>query len=290
MANLGDFVSIPAQSSQTIVPFPISSPAPYAAPVVSGGLGGEGGLLSALVLASVLGNGGLGRGGKDCDGDGNAATIAALSALVSNRNTGDNECSDAIALASILSKLGSIEASVPLAEAQVQLALAGSVANLTAQNTGNTQLLNNGINSVLLNNAGNTAALQSSICAVDTNVDRTGTMLLSAINADGDRTRTLITANQIAELNRIAAERQDEIIELRYNSRADRDRHGIEINMINNQNQNQLQFQQQAQVLGALHHGILEASQSIRATNQAINIGAGTQVASPTNTNSNVRA
>jgi len=59
--------------------------------------------------------------------------------------------------------------------------------------------------------------------------------------------------------------------------------------MTNNQNQNQLQFQQQAQILTTLSNGLVQALQSIQATNQAINIG-GTQMANPTNTNTNVRA
>lgn len=294
MANLGDMISLPQAAAS----------GGYAAPIFAGGypsgggLGGDG-ILTGLLLGSLVGNGGFGRGDhghahvpvcppapqiipvpfpdRDC------ATTDDLNALQASVNTGN-----------ILTGIADIKAAVPLAEAQVQLALAGAVSGITANNNASTALLNNGITngftSVLLNANQNANALQRDICNVDTNVDRTGTMLLSAITADGERTRSLIVANQIAELNRIAAERQDEIIELRYNNRADRDRHGVEVTMINNQSQNQLQFQAQAQVLNTLHHGIVDALQSIKATNQAINIGAGTQVANPTNTNSNVRA
>lgn len=304
MANLGDFISLPsAGASQGFV-----APAPVFAGGYAGGYGGgHGGLggdgiLTGLLLGSLVGNGGFGGRGRDHGGDytnnnanvsspqvvpfpyptPNYATTDDLNALQASVNTGN-----------ILTGISDIKAAVPLAEAQVQLALAGSVASLTANSNASTALLNNGITngftSVLLNAATNSNAIQRDIAAVDTNVDRTGTLLLAAINTDGERTRALITANTIAELNRIAAERQDEIIELRYNSRADRDRHGTEITLIQNQNQNQLQFQAQAQALNTLHHGIIDAVQSIKATNSAINIG-GTQLASPTNTNSNVRA
>lgn len=296
MANLGDFISLPsAAASQGFV-----APAPVFAGGYAGGYGGGdglggGGVLTGLILGSLVG-GGFGRDHGHAhapvcppapqiipvpfpDRDRDCATTDDLNALQASVNTGN-----------ILTGISDIKAAVPLAEAQVQLALAGAVSTLTANNNASTAILNNGQTSILLNAAQNANAIQRDICAVDTNVDRTGTMLLAAINNDGEKTRSLIVANQIAELNRIAAERQDEIIELRYNSRADRDRHGIEISMVNNQNQNQLQFQAQAQALNTLHHGILDAVQSIKATNQAINIGAGTQVANPTNTNSNVRA
>jgi hypothetical protein len=113
--------------------------------------------------------------------------------------------------------------------------------------------------------------------------------LSQAINADGEKTRALITAYENANTQRLLGERQDEINELRAEGRRRDDRHGIEINMTNQQNQNQLQFQQQAQALQNISNGVVAALQNIQATNQAINIG-GFQQANPTNTNTNVRA
>jgi len=52
------------------------------------------------------------------------------------------------------------------------------------------------------------------------------------------------------------------------------------------------QAQAQAQTQGhfdRLYHMLNDAAQNIRATNQAINIGAGTQTASPVNTSTNNR-
>ncbi len=256
MANLGDILTVPS--------------APAYAPAMGGdGLGG--GLIGGLVLGSLLNRGGL---GGSVTGDA-AATAGVLAAIASNETLG---------------QLADIKASVPLAEGQVQLALAQAVQQITSQNSANTNLLAQGQTTALLTAATNQALLARDIASVNTNVSATGAMVISAINADGNATRSLITNNQIAELNRIAAERQDEIIELRGDSRRDRDRHGIEINMINNQNQNQLQFQQQSQVLGSLTNCLADAVQSIRATNQAINIGSGVMAANPTNTNTNVRA
>jgi hypothetical protein len=311
MANLGDFVSIPAQSSSTAfvpVPTPMASygaPA-VAAPVVgSGGYGSDGGILSAIILASILGNNnglvGNGRGVATCVAEKDCATQASINALQDGMNTNH-----------ILNKLGSIEAAVPYNEAQVQLALAGLGDQLTRTITnGHTALTQNqfamqlqeanstaAVQSHIANStstlqnqlAGNTAAVLAGLNSVDTNVDRTGCAIINAVRDDGNATRALITENVIQGLRDDKVILANELAELRNERNRDRDRHGVEVTMINNQNQNQLQFQQQAQVLNTLQHGIIDALQSIRATNQAINIGAGTQVANPTNTNTNVRA
>lgn len=205
---------------------------------------------------------------------------------------------NAIDTSTITEMVGDVKAAVPLAESQVQLALAGTVGEIRGH-------LGQVENGVLVGQAAINKNISEAIAAslasqnnINVNMLQTSTAnlmatkdaqyaTLAAITADGEKTRALITENTIAQLNRLAAERQDEIIELRATAARDRDRHGIEINMINNQNQ--LQFQAQAQVLQTLSGGLVDALQSIRATNQAINIG-GTQLASPTNTNTNVRA
>lgn len=247
----------------------------------AGALGGGLGLVGGVLLGSLLNrNGGL------FGGEGAGAGAVGLQ--------------NAIDTSTITEMVGDVKASVPLAEAQVQLALAGAVGEIRTH-------LGQVENGVLVGqgaiNKNISEAIASSLAsqnAINVNVLQTSTAnlmatkdaqyaTLAAITADGEKTRALITENTIAQLNRLAAERQDEIIELRNAASRDRDRHGIEINMINNQNQNQLQFQAQAQVLQTLSGGLVDALQSIRATNQAINIG-GTQLASPTNTNTNVRA
>lgn len=244
-----------------------------------GGFGG-GGLIAGLVLGTLFNRrGGLGGEEGGCG---------------SHRN-------DCATTGDLLQQtLGDIKASVPLAEAQVQLALAGVQDTITTQANANaqyvaknitdsTQFLNQGNTAILLAQQSIAASLARDIATVDTNVDRQATALQIAINTDGERTRSLIVANQIAELNQKLTVAQLDGLELRQRNERDRERHSVEITMTNNQNQNQLQFQAQSQTLQTLSHGLLDALQSIRATNAAINIG-GTQLASPTNTNSNVRA
>jgi len=62
----------------------------------------------------------------------------------------------------------------------------------------------------------------------------------------------------------------------------------VQVNVTQSVAQAQAQQQQQAQ-FNNLSSLLLDAVQNIRATNQAINIGAGTQTANPLNTNTNVR-
>ncbi len=240
--------------------------------VLGGGDGmGGGGILSGLVLGALLGGRGFG-------GLGTAPVADAV--VTSNVATKEDL---------ILQTLGDIKASVPLAEGQVQLALAQNTAQLVAQANANTQAIQTGQTAAALTASTNAALAARDSATINTNVSSTGTMLLAAIKDDGEKTRALITSNQIAELNRIAAERQDEIIELRANNNRDRDRHGIEITMTNNQNQNQLQFQAQAQVLQGLTNALIEVGQIARATNSNVIVGntgatgVGAQNANPTN-------
>lgn len=222
--------------------------------------GGDGSTTSGLVLGLLLGRGGL-LGNQNDNGGARHVTQDDLNAQT----------------------LGDIKASIPYNEAQVQLALAAAMASLTSQTTANTQHLSSEMSTAALTAATNAALAARDAAAIMNLTSHEAGDTRAAIYADGQATRALITANQIAELNRIAAERQDEIIELRSINGRDRDRHGIEITMTNNQNQNQLQFQQQAQIQGQLATLIAGLNQNI--TNQAINIGSGRQNANPNNTN-----
>jgi len=250
------------------------------------GFGMGGGLIGGLLVGALLGRGG--RGGLFGGDDGVGC------------NGGANGLQSSIDTNSILQSLGDIKAAVPLAEAQVQLALAGQAASLTNQiNSANIATLNgqsqlglsiaNALSTAKDLAAAQTQTLSELINGVGNQVDRNLYQLATTITNDGAATRALITTNQIADLNRLAQERQDEIIELRNGSNRDRDRHGIEINMIQNQNQNQMQFQQQAQVLAQLANCLAEVGQVARATNSNVIVGntgastTGAQTASPTN-------
>lgn len=227
--------------------------------------------------------------GKYCDN-------SALMALIASGGYGgygrrddcrNDSCTEQLQL---MQTLGDIKAAVPLAEAQVQLALAGVQNDITSNVTASHQATQATLTANMLANANSFSNVARDVANSVTIGERNTASIIQAVSLEGSRTRDLITSNTITELHRIAAERADEISDLRSARDRDRDRHGIEITMTNNQNQNQMQFQAQAQVMQTLSHGLVDALQNIRATNQAINIGSGKQIANPDNNNTNVRA
>lgn len=269
------------------------------------GLGMGGGLLGGVLIGSLLGrgNGLFGNENRGAVGEG-WVTPSNLSAQLAN-------VTDTQMNTTVLQTLGDIKASVPLAEGQVQLALAGAQADINANVFNASSSINANIATGLQTaiqgqasiNKNISDSLANAIAAASLNRETTlavgnqlGTAILNSkfelaqvINNDGEKTRALITGYENANTQRLLGERQDQINELLAEGRRRDDRHGIEINMVNTQNQNQLQFQAQAQALNNISQGVVAALQNIQATNQAINIG-GTQLASPTNTNTNVKA
>lgn len=231
------------------------------------GLGG--GMGMGFLLGALLGRGGLGLGGAG------AEAVASCRDCVTNESLNQQT-------------LGDIKASIPFAESQSQLAMAGNTAQLIANATANTMALQAGQNAAALAAATNAALVARDIAAVDTNVDRQSTAIQVALKDDGEKTRALIQSIDKANDSRLIVAQANEIIELKNSNARDRDRHGVEITMTNNQNQNQLNFQQQTQAFNQLATILAGLQQSIHATNQAINIG-GTQLASPTNSNTNVK-
>lgn len=240
------------------------------------GAGLGGGLLGGILASALFGN----RNGGLFGGEGGGAGVATLQSSI-DTNT-------------ILGQLSAIQAAVPLAESQVQLALAGVGGQPSAQGLNQTIALQaQGFSSQLANVAGfnsvgdkvdNLAAANA--LAIATNQFN----CVTATQQDGEKTRALIVAQNDATLNRIIVEQAAELASLRNEGARANDRHGVEVTMINNQNQNQMQFQQQAQILNGVIHALSDVTQVARATNQAINIGGGTQVASPTNSATNVKA
>lgn len=258
------------------------------------GLGMGGGLIGGLVLGSLLRNGGLGGFGGDGRVGEGCVTPANLSAQLAN-------VTDTQMNTTVLQTLGDIKASVPLAEGQVQLALAGATGEIRShignvENTltqGQFNINQNVSNAIASSLASQSVIKETVLTSASANMQATLNTkfeLAQVIQNDGEKTRALITSFENANTQRLLGERQDEINELRAEGRRRDDRQGIEISMVNNQNQNQMQFQAQQQTLNTLCNGLATALQNIQATNQAINIGAGTQTANPTNTNTNVRA
>lgn len=266
-------------------------------------LGGNGGGDNAALLTMLAAQGGGANNGMN-------AIWPLLLLGLANRNGGgllggDGAGAGGVGLQNsidtnaILQTLGDIKASVPLSEAQVQLALAGATASLSSSIAGSKDATVNAAANIgnliqQVNNAlgdkvdANTTQQAIGFGGINSSIERTGWQLSQTITTDGDKTRALISSIDRENLNRQLIVAENALAEERTEHRRSADRHGIEINMVNNQNQNQLQFQQQAQVLNTLSGCLGQALQSIQATNQAINIG-GFQQANPTNTNTNVK-
>lgn len=223
---------------------------------MTGGLGG------GLLLGLLLGRGGL--LGNNAAVDSNLVTTTDL----------------------VQQTLGDIKASIPYNEAQVQLALAGMAANLTNQATMNSQHISSELSAAQLQAATTAALITRDIAAVDTNVDRQSTAIQIAINADGEKTRALITANQIADLNQRLTVAQLENAENRAINREQANSHNVTTTVNTNQQQAQLQSQRQDFLLNTLVNGF---GQLARATNSNVVVGStgvGTsQTANPTNVN-----
>lgn len=226
------------------------------------GLGGDGGGLGGGLLLGLL----LGRGGLlgNNQNDGGCVTPEML-----NQQT-----------------LGDIKAAIPYNEAQVQLALAAAVASLSQQATSDTQYLSSQNTAAALQAQTTAALLTRDIAGVDTNVDRQSTAIQIAIAADGAKTRELITANQIAELNQRLTVAQLENSENRAIQREQNNSHNVTVTMNQAQAQQQLQTQRQEFLLNTLVNGF---GQLAKATNSQVVVGStgvnGTQTANPTNVN-----
>jgi hypothetical protein len=256
------------------------------------GMGLGGGLIGGVLLGALLGNRNGGLFGGNGDNGGGAAV-------------------NQLTLSNIQGQLGDIKAAVPLAESQVQTALALAQSDITSQNQAQTLALSNSIaqakeagvasanQNALMNAAGFSnlgdkvdtlsAAQAVGFGNVGLQIAQTGWAVTSAISNDGEKTRALIQSIDSANLNRMLTTAQNEIIELRNERARAADTNGLTISMINNQNQNQLQFQQQAQAIGSLTSALAGVAQIAHATNQNIiagNAGAvttGAQSANPVN-------
>lgn len=271
-----------------------------------GGMGGFGmgnGGIGAGLIGGALGGllFGNNRGWNRGDGDGNFVTPTQL-------QTGLDAVTSQQQATTVLQTLGEIKAAIPLAEGQVQLALAGAQNDINA-------LISSSTNSILMNQTGiardvanSTATILASENAVQDTVQTTTAALNlaianlaasglqntyalnTAIRDDGDKTRALIVAQNDASLNRQLATAEAALIEQRSMSRS-RD---VEVNVTQtvNQNQMQLQAQQQQQQQAILLSQLvatLNGLQNAVATNSNLivgnsgPVGTGSQTANPVN-------
>ena len=266
------------------------------------GAGGMGGGLGAGLVGGLLGGALLNNGGGGLLGGGNnngAGSTLVLENAIAAQTALTNARFDAQAQAAI-------NASVERTNAATLLAIATSQAALgveTAKGFGETNTqnaLNAAAVGVQIEKTAAAGALASALgqrdileaqarsdAATAAQLAATQFTLASAIKADGDQTRAYLVAQNDLNLNRQLVTAQNEIIELRGDGRLAERTRGIEVTTTNNINQMQQQQQQQQQY-GQLYNAIWALGQNIQSTNSAINVG-GTQTASPTNTNTNIR-
>lgn len=279
------------------------------------GVGAAAGGAIGFVLGALLngGNGGGLFGGNRNNDAGNLVTTTelntALNAQTSNQNTN-----------AILQQLAAIAVAIPENEGKVQLAIAQSQNALQNQGNQNSLMALQGMAGINQNVAGATATIIASESAVKDTVNASaaatslgiaglGTLaqqlaaglslqgaqqtatIQTAIRDDGDKTRSLIIAQNDATLNRIIVEQANAIIELK-------SQHAISANGLNvSQTVNQVQAQSQAQqqqqqqfaILSNIAASLSGLTQIAHATNQNViagNAGAvttGAQSANPVN-------
>jgi len=223
-----------------------------------------GGMLGGLLIGALLGRGGLGGlGGND----------------------GRRDCGDCVTNESLNQQtLGDIKASIPYAESQVQLALAGATADLTLQNTNNTQFLSQQHTAAALTAATNAALLARDIAAVDTNVDRQATALQISIKDSERNILEVINGNRIKDLEQQLTVSQLRESENRAIIREQTNSHNTTVTVNQAQAQQQLQTQEIRFALNSLIAGF---GQIAKATNSNVVVGSTgvgtTQTANPTN-------
>lgn len=270
---------------------------PYAAPVAAApyaggfGMGGDGGLLALALLG-----GGLGFGGRrDHDRNDCASTDQLQTATGSIIDSAQNNV--------VLQGIGDIKAAVPLAEAQVQLAIAQSQAALSTQ-IGLTENIIVGGQAVI--NKGISDAIASSLAAhnlTNINVLAQGSATREAVNAMGvanltataNSTKEILAAintTNMANLQRELAVAESALLERNASLRA----RETEINITNTntataqQVQAQSMQQQQFQILAQLAAGVNNLANDVQQVRQGqVTFNSGTMVGSGTQSAANTK-
>ena len=281
---------------------PMAGMLPYMAGGNWGGAGaGAGAGLGAGLLGGVLGgallggNGGLLGNRNGVVGEGfvtPAQLTAALNGVTESNNT-----------TQILQTLGDIKAAVPLAEAQVQLALAGSTAETVRAIGATENLLVQGQTAIQTNLAGVNVNLLQSSAAVKEAVANYGNANLVATNAAAaanalavaNSTKEIIAAlndQNVANLQRQLSVAETALLETRAEGRA----RASEINITNTntataqQIQTQAQSQAQFQILAQLAANLNNLANDVQVVRQGQTIfNSGTMAASGTQTAANTR-
>ena len=270
----------------------------FANPNQGAGMGGAlGGGLGAGLVGGLLGTALFGRRGLGGEIDGGSPVATA----------------DLVQNTAIMQSLGDIKASVPLAEGQVQLALATAQADINNHLQTSTDSISNQLNTQSLANSSNFASLNTNLgtaLASITNtvnttasanlaatrdaallVERNAWAVTQAVNADGDKTRALIQSIDKTNDSRTITSLAAEISDLKNSRNLDAVSGNITIS--NNNNANAIAQQQQAQQQQQQIATLLANVNALYAQNQHIqqgvlNIGSGV-VAGNSQTAANTR-
>ena len=253
-----------------------------------GGMGGAlGGGLGAGLVGGLLGTMLFRNGGLNGADGGAPATLQGVESVVNN--------------SAIMQSLGDIKASIPLAEGQIQLALAGAQMDINNRTTAGTGSVIGAISSfesnimanlnmqTQMNQKGFSDNAATTVAAAQTNLIATkdaatqalqsSWLLNQAIVADGDRTRALIQSIDKTNDSRALVVLANEVTELRHEGRLAAATGNITISNTNTANavaqqQQAQQQQQQLAVLGANIAALYSQNQHIQ--QGVLNIGSGT--------------
>lgn len=237
------------------------------------GFGSGGGLIGGLILGSLLrngGGGGLFGGGADGGGAASAVTGQATANM------------------QLMQSIGAVDKAVAVSTAAMEASQANQSLGLTNQLNAITGSLATRLDALKDVANANAVSLMQQLNGVNTIVMATANETQKTVYNDGDKTRALIVQQYEINLQRQLSDANAAIIELRGDNRLAERSRGIEITTTNNINQMQQQAQQQQQY-SQLSGYIASLAQSIRSTNEAINVGSGTLTANPANTNTNIR-
>ena len=237
--------------------------------------GGGGGLIGGLILGSLLRNNGNLLGGGDGAG-------AALGATLRNPPEQNQANMD------LMAAIGAVDKSVAISTATMEASQATQTLGITTQLNNVASSLAARVDNIKDVVNQNSVALMQGQAAINQNIMENRYELSKDISADGEKTRALITQQYELNLQRQLADANAAIIELRSREYSGAAARGVEVTTTNNINQMQQQTQQQQQY-SQLASMIWGLGQSIRSTNEAINVGSGTLTANPANTNTNIR-
>lgn len=248
------------------------------------GMGGFGaGLVGGLLGGALFGGGrrgGIFGGGGDCDNNGAETRIG-----------------DQAASLAILSKLGNIEAGIPLAAANTESVILQQTNQINTLASAAQLANSNGFAGTkdVVQNLG--LLLSQAICGINQNVSAQGCSTREAVQNDGDKTRALLVARFSQEDATAITSLNAELVELRNENRSRANHDELRLQITNNntavaaqaQGQQQQQQQQQFQLLAALVptvHALIGDIQAVKQGQVIFNSGtmaaSGTQAAANT--------